>query len=688
MDSSVIGIMFIIKDKKKRAYEKIVASIRHGIITIDDYGNIINVSSRIPTILNIERKEILNKNFFNLGIFVDKRELRNIYVNFINIVKGFNNEFLNLSLTIRNINKKIYFLISCTKVKKIFGRGKYIFTLHDLTERTGLLNHILTIFKHENDPEENLIDTLFNIFKELGFERIRIYKAQDKSFIGLQYFGDPKLDCFQGKKFVYEKDSYIDTVINLGKAITSSIPLLKFRRWDYDSKVFEFLEIDENTEWLDLPIIDKENNKCSYIICLDKGKSKRLYLDQEIIQILDLLSPYLSTLFKNIEYFKTIKNEKKTIEELLTLHNRKSNLYFIIDELRKHDLFYNEWTIFLLDKRKNKLIPVSSSVPNFYEKNISISLENNNGVEYSTEILNTFKNNEIKSIKSDSEIIVTSCLSSLERGKIGVILIRTRDDKFIEWINSPIKKIVLQNHLNSCSIILDKMLKDEIYFNDETTELKELLHDLNIPLKQRFDRKILDLGFDEFALQKAVNDAQELMMNRTRIFEVSDLNNRLVAKFDFNNLILPLRLIVDYYARTKGIYVLYNSEVKEHTEFFINYDTLRLAIYQLLDNAVKYSTTLDEHNFRTDLPFGNITVNCFIRENNLEIEISNYGESYPADWEKDKFYCQRGNSNKVESVRGSGIGLQQASRLLNEINSELNVIKIFNPTTFKITVKK
>ena len=126
-----------------------------------------------------------------------------------------------------------------------------------------------------------------------------------------------------------------------------------------------------------------------------------------------------------MDYYETILNKKKDVEELLTLHNRKSSRYHTINELKKENLTFDEWTIFLINKERNILKAVSSNLPNFYEKQNAIDMEqSNNNVSNEALFKEAFNSNEIFYENNIDKIIVVSCLSNLKE-KIGVIVIST-----------------------------------------------------------------------------------------------------------------------------------------------------------------------------------------------------------------------------------------------------------------------
>jgi two-component system sensor histidine kinase KdpD len=100
---------------------------------------------------------------------------------------------------------------------------------------------------------------------------------------------------------------------------------------------------------------------------------------------------------------------------------------------------------------------------------------------------------------------------------------------------------------------------------------------------------------------------------------------------------------------------------------------VRLAVRQLLDNALKYS-----------LPQSPITVRVGRSEHSIAIEVANRGAAIPLQEQArifERFY--RGASVK-EQIPGSGLGLSIAARIVEEHRGEMTVASVAGETTFRI----
>jgi len=102
---------------------------------------------------------------------------------------------------------------------------------------------------------------------------------------------------------------------------------------------------------------------------------------------------------------------------------------------------------------------------------------------------------------------------------------------------------------------------------------------------------------------------------------------------------------------------------------------MKLAIKQILDNAVKYS------------PSGTaIHVRAFPEDGTVALEITDYGKGIPADEQLrifDRFY----RSPSVEDrIPGSGLGLSIAHRILQAHGGDLTLKSQPGETTFRLTL--
>jgi signal transduction histidine kinase len=102
---------------------------------------------------------------------------------------------------------------------------------------------------------------------------------------------------------------------------------------------------------------------------------------------------------------------------------------------------------------------------------------------------------------------------------------------------------------------------------------------------------------------------------------------------------------------------------------------MKLAIRQLLDNALKYTSA------ETPVEMG-----AQVKDGLLSVEVTDYGKGIPAEEQLrifDRFY--RSPSAKRQ-IPGSGLGLSIAHGIVRAHNGELTVSSRPGQTTFRITL--
>jgi two-component system sensor histidine kinase KdpD len=102
---------------------------------------------------------------------------------------------------------------------------------------------------------------------------------------------------------------------------------------------------------------------------------------------------------------------------------------------------------------------------------------------------------------------------------------------------------------------------------------------------------------------------------------------------------------------------------------------LKLAIRQLLDNALKYSPA--------DTP---VEIGAYIKDGVLTVDVTDYGKGIP-DEEQRRIFERFYRSPAVRGqIPGSGLGLSIADSIVRAHNGELTVSSHLGQTTFRITL--
>jgi len=102
---------------------------------------------------------------------------------------------------------------------------------------------------------------------------------------------------------------------------------------------------------------------------------------------------------------------------------------------------------------------------------------------------------------------------------------------------------------------------------------------------------------------------------------------------------------------------------------------IKLAIKQLLDNALKYSSS--------ETP---VEIGVHARDDMLAVEITDYGPGIAVE-EQVRFFERFYRSPAIKNqIPGSGLGLSIAHRIVQSHNGELSVSSRPGRTTFRINL--
>lgn len=114
---------------------------------------------------------------------------------------------------------------------------------------------------------------------------------------------------------------------------------------------------------------------------------------------------------------------------------------------------------------------------------------------------------------------------------------------------------------------------------------------------------------------------------------------------------------------------------------FITASRLHLinALYNLLDNAEKYSNKGDE-----------VILRCFLQKSNIIIEVEDHGIGIPLEEQKYIFnkYYRSNNEQKIKKEDGYGLGLSYVKTVVEAHNGKIDLISTLgHGCIFRITLK-
>ncbi len=102
---------------------------------------------------------------------------------------------------------------------------------------------------------------------------------------------------------------------------------------------------------------------------------------------------------------------------------------------------------------------------------------------------------------------------------------------------------------------------------------------------------------------------------------------------------------------------------------------IRLALKQLIDNALKYS-----------YPQTPLSIRLYDTDGTVTVEITNRGPTIPAEEQSRIFERFYRGPDVLEKIPGSGLGLTIAQSIVRAHQGELSVISRAGETTFRMTL--
>ena len=151
----------------------------------------------------------------------------------------------------------------------------------------------------------------------------------------------------------------------------------------------------------------------------------------------------------------------------------------------------------------------------------------------------------------------------------------------------------------------------------------------------------------------------------------------------------------DPYAKVeRGLHIYLLNRNRDFEKFETDIELLTEVIYNLLDNAIKYSyqaaemrlkgVAFDDTNFRSE---GNILVDYAYTYSEIKISISSWGPVIPKD-EQHMVFNKTFRGKNAADVVGTGIGLFLCKKIMTALGGNISVESGRNKTTFTICLKR
>lgn len=164
-------------------------------------------------------------------------------------------------------------------------------------------------------------------------------------------------------------------------------------------------------------------------------------------------------------------------------------------------------------------------------------------------------------------------------------------------------------------------------------------------------------------------------------------NNNAYFNFEKTNLVLDIVAKIRKLLQQRAIYdrnIVIKYKIPNDLVLFVDRHRMQIVFYNLLVNAIKYSTSYHYFNKKKGI---NITFGENI--NYYEISISNYGICIPYEKKDDIFYFGVRCSEAISvDPSGKGIGLSLVRKILLMHGITISVSSTHNPTVFTMKIPK
>ncbi|MCP9763802.1 sensor histidine kinase [Lacihabitans soyangensis] len=218
-------------------------------------------------------------------------------------------------------------------------------------------------------------------------------------------------------------------------------------------------------------------------------------------------------------------------------------------------------------------------------------------------------------------------------------------------------------------LILQSDKKRQEMFQLKTDFISNMTHELKTPIAtmsvaleaiERFDLQSVDKKMEYIGIaRKEANKLSDLVDKVMQVSKMTQLEIKTKQEyFDLNALIREILSELEPRIVDRKIQVLFENSV-EKCEVFSDLENLRIIIYNLIDNAIKYNETEDARIEISSKPNGKY----------VEVEILDNGKPIPLDFRDkifEKFY-RVPQSGQTHNIKGHGLGLYIVESLAKSI---------------------
>lgn len=240
--------------------------------------------------------------------------------------------------------------------------------------------------------------------------------------------------------------------------------------------------------------------------------------------------------------------------------------------------------------------------------------------------------------------------------------------------------------LTNLYIFVRSLYKQYHYSSIQENMMAQIMHDLKRPLGNI--NTLIEIVLDESIQESDEKGKKNIEYIKKDIFDLKKSAKKLLDSvrelddcklfLEKFNLKFELESLLKKFSTDKR--VSFKLDYQLNTSF-ITASRLHLinALYNLLDNAEKYSNKGDE-----------VILRCFLQKSNIIIEVEDHGIGIPLEEQKYIFnkYYRSNNEQKIKKEDGYGLGLSYVKTVVEAHNGKIDLISTLgHGCIFRITLK-
>lgn len=245
--------------------------------------------------------------------------------------------------------------------------------------------------------------------------------------------------------------------------------------------------------------------------------------------------------------------------------------------------------------------------------------------------------------------------------------------------------IETKDELEEVANTLNKMGQDVVSYQEELTEkkhqmedlLNNVAHDLKTPVSliKLYSEGIKDNLDDGTFVETIIDQSTEMNTMIEKILLISKVEKMTVEKINFNFSEQVNKVVKEHGFLMNERQIILVSDLEKNIMINSNEEWLNSIISNLISNSIKY-TSKDE-----------LSINLTQSENNIIFNISNEVDNTDLDLKRiwDPYYV--GEQSRSKELSGTGLGLYQVKKMVDQLGFEIDVKLEGNKITFRLIIR-